>query len=173
MAFFAKQPNPFQRLFNTHVSLDNKYQDVVNIAVLSYQAHSYLNMIKSKYGSQLHHIAQIQVHNLIDLNNDKYDFFTEAMNLIEHAIEIGELEVITQGKVTHVPLEMNIAVTILIGLPGSPHYATGQQSREVEIHKMADDIDQQFAQYLIKGKTQIVEWFTHISKTYMKPVTRN
>jgi hypothetical protein len=173
MAFFAKQPNPFKRLINAHDPLDKKYQDVVNIAVHSYQAHSYLNMIESEYGSEIHHIARAQIHNLIDLNKYNYDFFANTTKLIDHAIEIGQLEVTEQGKVTQIPLELIIAITILLGLPGSPHYAAEQQSRESEIHKMAEDVDQKFAQYLLKGKAQIAEWFSHLSKTYMKTITRN
>jgi len=173
IAFFAKQPNPFKRLINKHNPLDSKYQDVVNIAVHCYQAHSYLDLIEAEYGPRMHNIAQQQVDNLFELNNDEYDFYTITTSLINFAIDVGQLEVTDQGKRTKVPLELNIAVTLLIGLPGSPHYATEQQSRNAEIQKIAEDVDLQLAQYLAKGKTQVVAWFSRLSKSYMKTITQN
>lgn len=109
-------------------------------------------------GEQQYTEAHTEVSELMNSTDYGYDFFETTLSLIEIAIEMGPLKITEKSYTIPVPLEMNIALSLLLGLPGSPHYAPRQRSREFEIHNMSEDIDQKVARYLINGKTRLLEW---------------
>jgi len=160
MVFFANQTNPYRQLSNQTIALDSNYQDIVNIAVVGYQAHYYLNMIKHVYGESKHDEVMVQITKLMNADQPDYDFFTATINLIDTAVKFGEIEVPDLNLAHRMPLELTIALTVLLGLPGSPHYAPQIKSRETEIQHMEEDIEEKFARYLSIGKDQLIEWLS-------------
>jgi hypothetical protein len=79
--------------------------------------------------------------------------------MIEQSVSIGEVTTATHlGEVT-TPVEMNVALALLLGYPGSPHYQVNSGQRVEQGSEIAPEIDRLLCDCLVRANQELITAF--------------
>ena len=134
------------------------YRGVLESGVLGYQLHTYHGLVRDWFGETSgHEVRERHIGMFRHVQN-----LGHMLTMIEGAVGIGAVTSRTvQGEVV-TPVEMNVALALLLGLPESPHYVTLPEQRSVQVSRMELEIDWCFSQSLIRGREVIADTFVPI-----------
>ncbi|HHJ15621.1 MAG TPA: hypothetical protein ENJ80_02880 [Gammaproteobacteria bacterium] len=137
------------------VTAPSIYHKVLRSGVLGYQLYTYHNLVRARFSEQVEQrVRERQLALLSHLGE-----FGPLLAIINDAVDIGAVTTPTsQGEVV-TPVEMTVALALLLGLPESLHYVTHPGQRGEEIARMSPEIDWYFADLLAHGRREMVEIF--------------
>jgi len=149
MAYLAEQQDLFERC-RTEGGVDEAYREIFTVGVWAYQLYSYLDLVVDAFGNPLGRAVR---HRLMD----RLEQESGARSLMESAFEIIDSVRSAGGrtKSRDVPLEMNIALAMLLRMPASPDYSGGRQHDSARIGDMELDTDWYFSDCLSRGQVRI------------------
>jgi len=128
------------------------YHGVLRSGVLGYQLYAYHGLVRKRYGEQIEERVRDCHIGILSHIGD----FGPMLAMIDDAAGIGTVITPTSQGEIMTPIEMNVALALLLGLPGSPHYVTSPARRPEQITQMAPEIDWYFADLLAHSRREIL-----------------
>ena len=127
------------------------YREVCAAGVLGYRLHTYRGLVAAACGAAT--AARIQQRHLALLAHRQDLGALLAMS--ELSVRIGEVTPSTRlGEVT-TPVEMNVALALLLGYPGSPHYQVNAGRRTEQGSEIAPDVDGLLCVCLVRARREL------------------
>jgi len=127
------------------------YREVCAAGVLGYRLHTYRGLVAAAWGAAT--AARIQQRHLALLAH-RQDLGA-LLEMIEQSVRIGEVTTATHlGEVT-TPVEMNVALALLLGYPGSPHYQVNPGRRTGQGSEIAPEIDRLLCDCLVRARREM------------------
>ncbi len=141
------------------------YREVFAAGVLGYRLHTYRGLVAAAYGAAT--AARIQQRHLA-LFAHRPDLGA-LLEMIEQSVRIGEVTTSTRlGEVT-TPVEMNVALALLLGYPGSPHYQVNAGRRTGQGSEIAPDVDRLLCDCLVRARQELTGALTGLFKPGEEP----
>jgi len=137
----------------------NPYRDVFITGTRAYQHHVYLELVRWTYGRAV--AQQIAVHQqrLLEFTTGRGRCLVQALGLIEGALDTRAVSATTREGEIGIPIEMNVALALLLGLPESPDYAATATRRAEKIARMQAEIDWRLAHCLMCAREEMKTTF--------------
>lgn len=159
IAHLTSRIDPFDRYCAGSCALDEPYRAVVNVGVRAYQLHTYLAMVKQYFGPQTARVVHEHQLDALKGVNGAGRGIEYALELIVTALETRSVCIPTVRGDVEVPLEMNVALLLLLDDPQSPDFVPDPAQRSVQIGQIGKDVDWCFAQGLSRGREAIADAF--------------
>jgi len=159
IAYLGEQQDPFDRC-RAESAIDDAYRDVFSTGVRLYALYHYMLLVRDKLGDST--ADAVWDHQQVILSGgvpEAGEAIARAFHLIRQASSIGPLPAGIDSGVTEVPVEVNIALTLLLNLPESPGYAGSTTDRAERIDDLQADIELRFASCLSRCRDEIVKIF--------------
>ena len=138
------------------------YSEVIHAGLLGYRLYTYHGLVREYFGGDM--VQRVRDHHLKMLGHIRE--LRSILSIIDEAVEIGAVTTQTElGEVTS-PVEMNVALALLLGYPGSPHYVTRPKQRSLQITRMTPEIDWHFAECLACASREIRFDFSRLADGY-------
>lgn len=160
VAFLTGQDEPFDRYRNESASLSDAYRDVVNTGVWAYQLHTYLALVRARFGGEVQRIVREYQLIILDREEGAGDVISKTYTLIEGAVGSHLVEIPTRQGPIEVPVEMNVALSLLLDIRESPHYVANPALRDAQVNHIEAEADWNFASCLACGRDEIVATFS-------------
>jgi len=136
------------------------YHEVLRSGVLGYKLYTYHNLVRAWFGVQVE--QRVRDHHLDMLSH--IAAFAPMMTIIDGAVHVGAVTTSTlQGDVV-TPVEMNVALALLLGMPESANYASSPGQQIAQITRIPPEIDCYFAGLLAHGRREMVRTFEAMMK---------
>ena len=139
-------------------TIDPAYRDAFVTGIRAYQLVIYLKLIREHYGRGVANQIGNYQRRLLTAQAD--NDIPHAIDLIQGALESDAVSVNTGCGVIDIPIEMNLAMALLLGLERSPNYAAHPNLRSGQIDKMNAEIDWSLSQCLSRAREQAQEIFS-------------
>jgi hypothetical protein len=124
------------------------YRTVFITGTRAYQQHTYLELVRWTYGRAVAHQVEVHQRRLLDFTTGRGRGIEQALDLIEGALDTRVVSAATHQGEIEIPIEMNVALALLLGLPESPDYAATAARRAEQITRMQPEIDWRLAHCL-------------------------
>jgi hypothetical protein len=159
IAYLGEQQDPFDCCRAEGV-IDESYRDVFSTGVWLYALYNYILLVRDKLGdSTADAVWDHQQMILSDGAPEAGEGIGRAFDLIRDASSIGPLRPVLDSGEAEVPVELNIALALLLNLPDSPGYASRTTDGAEQIAHLQPDIEQRFASCLSRCRDEIVKVF--------------
>lgn len=135
------------------------YREVFLTGTRAYQQHTYLALVRRTYGRAVAHQVEVHQHRLLDFMTGRGRRIEQALNLIEGALDTRAVSAATHEGEIEIPIEMNVALALLLGLPESPDYAATAARRAEQIARMQPEIDWRLAHCLSIAREEMENTF--------------
>lgn len=157
IAHLTSQAEPFNRYSGPTRTLTGAYREVVNNAVQGYQLYTYLVLIGAYYGEEIRQL--VRSYQLTEFNPGETGRgqLEKILAVIEAATETGGIKVSTDSGEFEVPVEMNVALALLLDLPCSPDYVADVSMRGAGIASMGIDVDWRLADCLAAAREEVIQ----------------
>ena len=128
---------------------------MVNEGVRAYQFLIYLILVEEYFGPEIRRQVHEHQINVLGEISDTCGSIEHAFELIVTALATKEIRISTEHGDVDVPLEMNIALLLLLTSPRSPDYSTDPEQHMEQIYRISKDVDWCFSEGLIRGRKEI------------------
>lgn len=145
--YLLEQDAQFEQDF-TASTVDETYRAVFIAGTWAYLIHGYLGSLQAVFGLAIQQQIRSVLLQVLERLAGAAEATEYTLQLITGAKEIGRLRVEYYEQEIEIPLEMNVALALLLGLPESPDFAPSAFQRTEQIKKMAPDVEQFFSDYL-------------------------
>lgn len=135
------------------------YRAVFITGVRAYQQYTYLELVGWTYGREVARQVEVHQRRLLDFTTGSDDRVGQALRLVEDALETPTVRAATREGEIAIPIEMNVALALLLGLPESPDYVTTAARRLEQIARMLPEIDWRLAHCLARAREEIKNTF--------------
>lgn len=135
------------------------YREVFVTGVRAYQQYTYLELVGWTWGREVARQVAVHQHRLLDFAAGRGGNTGHALRLIEGALETRPVSAATHSGEIAIPIEMNVALALLLGLPESPDYVTTAAQRFEQIARMQPEIDWCLAHCLAQGREEMKNVF--------------
>lgn len=140
--------------------IDPSCRGVFSGGIRAYQLATYLGLVREQYSHGMaRQIGNYQQH-LLQPDGDAPNDITTAIELVRGALGSKSVTADTGHGRMDVPIEMNIALALLLGMPGSPYFAASPEQRAEQANSMGMDIDWSLSQCLIHAREEIEKIFS-------------
>ncbi len=136
------------------------YREVFSTGIRAYQYAIYLDLVREQYGQDVARKIGKYQRRLLQPEGDVPGDITRAIELVRGAIESECVSADTGHGSIKIPIEMNVAIALLLGMPGSPHYSRERDQRVEQVSSMEMDIDWSLSQCLVQAREEIEKVFT-------------
>lgn len=140
--------------------IDPGCRPVFSAGIRAYQLATYLQLVREHYGRGVANQIGNYQRRLMQPEEEALDESAIAVELVHGAIDSERVTANTHHGSVDIPIEMNIALALLLGMPGSPYYSCGAKQRVEQVKRMAKDLDWSLSQYLIKAHEEIKRVFS-------------
>jgi len=137
----------------------NPYREVFITGVRAYQQHAYLELVQWTYGRAVAQQVAVHQHRLLEFTTGRGRCDEQALDLIEGALDTRAVSAATREGEIEIPIEMNVALALLLGLPESPDYAATGARRAAQIVCMQPEIDWRLAHCLMCARDEMKTTF--------------
>jgi hypothetical protein len=137
----------------------NPYREVFITGTRAYQQHTYLEMVRGTCGRAVAQQVAVQQHRLLEFTTGRGRSVEQALNLVEGALDTRAVSAATREGDIEIPIEMNVALALLLGLPESPDYAATATRRAEQIARMQPEIDWRLAHCLTCAREEMKNTF--------------
>ena len=165
IAHLTSQSDPFDRYCRQTGGLTRSYRDVVNNGVWGYQLYTYLALIGIYFGEDTR--LQVRGYQLALFNPDAThrDALDNILGVIEAAMGTRGVTVSTGNGDFQVPVEMNVALALLLDMPCSPDFVPDAAMRNARIASMGIDVDWLLADCLASAREEVINtWSATIAQ---------
>jgi hypothetical protein len=145
----------YERLFNP-------YREVFIAGAQAYQQHTYLELVRRIYSRAVAYQVDEYQRRLFDFMTGSGRPFEQALDLVGKALATRAVSATTQLGEIAIPIEMNVALALLLGLPESPDYVTTAPRRAEQIARMQPEIDWRLANDLTRARKEMVKTFSPV-----------
>jgi hypothetical protein len=159
IAHLSHRIDPFDRYCTGNCALEESYRAVINTGVKAYQLHTYLDLVQQHFGRQIRHLVRKRQLGLLDGVGKTDRVIEKTLELIMTALGTKAVTIPTHHGEVDVPLEMNVALLLLLDDPQSPDCVSDPARRSVQIGQIGKDVDWCFAQGLTQGREAIADIF--------------
>lgn len=159
IAYLLNREDPFTRYRDESAVLDPAYRDVVNAGVLGYQLFAYLALVDEYFSQEVQRMIRDYQLRVLERKRRVREGTGRRLELIEEALWAGALRIPTAMGNNEVPVEMYVALTLLLNDPLSPDYTRDASQRREVITCMGTDVDWCFAGFLLRGREEIMQVF--------------
>jgi len=160
IAYLSGQEDPFDRYRNGEMALDDTYRDVVNAGVWAYQLHAYLALIHARFGREIQRVVREYQLIILDREAGAGAATRKTFELIDGALATHTIEIPTRQGTVEVPVEMSVALSLLLDIRESPHYVESPVMLDVQVGRIEPDADWNLATYLSRGRGDVVATFS-------------
>jgi hypothetical protein len=135
------------------------YRDVFITGTRAYQMHTYLELVRWTCGRTVAQQVEVYQHRLLEFTTRRGRCIEQALDLVVGALDSRAVSAATLAGEIEIPIEMNVALALLLGLPESPDYATTAERRAAQIACMQPEIDWRLAHCLACAREEIKNTF--------------
>jgi hypothetical protein len=135
------------------------YREVFITATRAYQQHTYLELVQWTYGRTVARQVEVHQRRLLEFTTGSGSSIGRALGLIEGALETPVVSAATREGEIEIPIEMNVALALLLGLPESPDYVITAGRRAEQITRMQPEIDWRLAHCLSCAREEMKSSF--------------
>lgn len=129
-----------------------RYRDILETGLLGYRLHTYHRLVEKNHGQET---AQRVYERHLEMFGSG-QALGNLLAIISSAVAIGAVTTPTRlGEIT-TPVEMNVALALLLDIPESPHYVTRPELRSGQIALMMPELDCRFADCLARAREEMV-----------------
>lgn len=160
IAYLSGRDEPFDRYRNSTMVLDEAYRDVVNAGTWAYQLHTYLALVNSRFGREIQRIVREYQLIILDREAGAGAATRKTFDLIETALVMRPMEVATRQGTIEVPVEMSVALLMLLDIRESPHYVADPAMRDAQAGRLESDVDWNFATFLSRAREDVIAMFS-------------
>jgi len=159
IAYLGEQQDPFD-CCRAEGAIDECYRDVFSTAIWLYGLYHYMLLVRETLGDRT--ADAVWVHQQMILSGgtpEAGEALGRAFDLIRRASSLGSLRPAIDCGVVDVPVELNVALTLLLHLPESPGYAGSATDRAERNGHLQVDIERRLASCLSRSRDEIVAIF--------------
>jgi hypothetical protein len=135
--------------------VESECRPVFAAGIRAYQLVTYLQLVREHYGRAV--ASQIGSYQRRLLQSDEVIL---AMELARGALESERVTADTHSGGVDIPIEMNVALALLLGMPVSPHYCSGVEQRVAQVSRMGRDLDWSLSQCLVRAREEVERVFS-------------
>ena len=135
------------------------YREVFIMGARAYQQYTYLELVHQTYGRAVAQQVEVHQHRLLDFAIHRGQCSEQLLNLIKGALDTPAVSAATREGEIEIPIEMNVALALLLGLPESPDYVATSARRAEQIVRMQPDIDWRLAHCLSHAREEMKHSF--------------
>lgn len=135
------------------------YRGVFITGVRAYQQNAYLELVRWTYGRAVAQQVAVHQHRLLEFTTGRGRCLKQALDLIEGALDTRAVSATTREGEIKIPIEMNVALALLLGLPESPDFAATAALRTGQIVRMQPEIDWRLAHCLMRAREEMRNTF--------------
>ena len=129
-----------------------RYREVLETGLLGYRLHTYHRLVENSHGQGT---AQRVYERHLDMFGSSQPL-GNLLAIIDSAVGIGAVTTPTRlGGIT-TPVELNVALALLLGIPKSPHYVTRPELRYGQIARIMPELDCHFADCLAHAREEMI-----------------
>ena len=162
--YLARQDALLERMHVDRAAL-NPYREVFITGTRAYQQHAYLELVRWTYGRAVAQQVAVHQHRLLEFTTGGGSRSKQALDLIEGALDTRVVSAAAREGEIEIPIEMYVALALLLGLPESPDYAATAALRVEQIARMQPEIDWRLAHCLMCAREEM-------ENTFLPMVTR-
>ena len=148
---------PFEHLCKDQ-GLDSDYREVFTAGIRSYQLVTYLKLVREHYGRGVANQINSYQQRLLDEEPGGKPI-NHAISLINRALASDTVAADTDHGRIDIPIEMNVALSLLLGVTSSPHCVSHPDECVAEIGAMGLDIDWLLSQCLTRARDDMHKVF--------------
>lgn len=139
--------------------LDPSCRPVISCGIRAYQLATYLQLVRKHYGPGV--AGKVENYQQLLLpDGDARNGIMMAIHLVRGAIESQSVTADTGYGRIDIPIEMNVALALLLGMPGSPYFAAGPEQRAEQANSMGVDVDWSLSQCLQQAREGMEKIFS-------------
>ena len=135
--------------------VESECRPVFAAGIRAYQLVTYLQLVREHYGRGV--ASQIGSYQRQLLQSDEVIL---AMELARGALASERVTADTHSGSVDIPIEMNVALALLLGMPASPHYCSGVEQRVAQLSRMGRDLDWSLSQCLVRARAEVERVFS-------------
>ena len=163
LAYLAEQGDLSSQC-RKHHGIDEKYRDVITLGICAYQLHTYLALVREHFGFHVETEVRVQQRDMLDQEGGAGQLMEHAFDIIDGALRIGIVKASMAAGEDDIPVEMNVALALLLGMPESPDFAENAALKAVRIADMSPNVDWYFSDCLARSQAQIKRIFTSMNR---------
>ena len=155
--YLSRLGDPFEQTF-TEQGIDPEYHEVFTAGIKAYQLVTYLKLVREHYGRGVaNQVGSYQQRLLEQEAGGRSISYT--IKLIKDALDSDTVVADTDHGRVDIPIEMNIALSLLLGASSSPHCVSHPDQRSAEIGSMDLDIDWLLSNCLTRARDDMKKVF--------------
>jgi hypothetical protein len=139
--------------------IDPSYQGVFSDGIRAYQLTTYLMLVRAHYGRGVANQIGNYQQRLLQPDGEAPNTITTALELVRGALGSSSVTADTDHGKLDIPIEMNIALALLLGMHNSPHFSTRPEQRAAQASRMGMDIDWSLSQCLTHAREEMQRVF--------------
>ena len=133
---------------------------VFTVGIRAYQLAIYLQLVREHYGRGVANQIGSYQRRLLQPENDSMDRNAIADELVRGALASERVTADAYHGSVDIPIEMNVALALLLGMPDSPYYSSEAAHRIEKVSRMGKDLDWSLSQCLVKAREDIERIFS-------------
>jgi hypothetical protein len=141
-------------------AVDAPYQAVFTAGIRGYQLSTYLDLVLQHYGGNVARKVRSVQRWLLNNEPGAGQHTVRAVELIEAALNSQTVEADTARGRIDIPIEMNVALALLLGMPVSPDYVEAADQQADQITRMQPEIDWTLSQCLSRSGKEMLDTFS-------------
>jgi len=157
--YLERTGDPFETVCAVQ-GMDLSCRHVFSAGIRAYQLTTYLELVRERYGRGVANQIGHYQRRLLQPGSAGPNAITTAIDLVCGALESKSVTADTSHGSIDIPIEMNIALALLLGMPGSPHFAARAEQRAAQVTSMGMDLDWSLSQCLIHAREEIKKIFS-------------
>ncbi|MEN8207106.1 MAG: hypothetical protein ABFS24_14010 [Pseudomonadota bacterium] len=148
---------PFEQLCKDQ-GIDPDYREVFSVSIRSYQLVTYLKLVREHYGRGVANQIRSYQQRLLEKEPGGIPI-NHTIRLINAALDSDAVVADTDLGCIDIPIEMNVALSLLLGVTSSPHCVNHPDQCATEIGSMGLDVDWLLSQCLTRARDDMQKVF--------------
>jgi hypothetical protein len=133
---------------------------VFTAGIRAYQLAIYLQLVRKHYGRGVANQTGSYQRRLLQPEDDSMDRNAIANELVRGALASERVTADAYHGRVDIPIEMNVALALLLGMPESPYYSSETAQRIEKVSRMRKDLDWSLSQCLVMAREEIERVFS-------------
>lgn len=155
--YLSRLGDPFEQLCNEQ-GVKPEYREVYTAGIRAYQLVAYLKLVRKHYGRGVANQVSSYQQRLLEMEEGGRSI-CHAIKLIKDALDSDTVAADTDRGSIDIPIEMNVALSLLLGIPLSPHYVNRPDQRSAEIGSMDLEVDWLLSRCLSRARDDMQRVF--------------
>jgi hypothetical protein len=155
--YLSRLECPFEQLCRDQI-IDSGYREVFTVGIKAYQLVIYLTLVRKQYGRGVANQINRYQQRLLEKDAGGKSI-SHTIKIINRALDSDTVAADTHLGRINIPIEMNVALALLLGVVSSPHCVSHPEQRADEINSMGLDVDWTLSQCLIRARDEMHKIF--------------